>query len=100
MKQFRRFRVSLRFLVSLLLAGASAPVLAQQALDAWAPAGSQAPIELRVNDPVRGDIPFQPVHATLLPDGRVMLFAPSTFTRGRRGSCRPRSAIRSRACSG
>jgi len=76
MKQFRRFRVSLRFLVSLLLAGASAPVLAQQALDAWAPAGSQAPIELRVNDPVRGDIPFQPVHATLLPDGRVMLFAP------------------------
>ena len=50
--------------------------IAQQAVDSWAPAGSQAPIELRVNDPVRGDILFQPVHATLLPDGRVMLFAP------------------------
>ena len=53
------------FLVSLIFAGTAA---AQQATDAWAPAGQ--PIELRVNA-----VEFRPVHATLLPDGRVMLFA-------------------------
>ncbi|HEV3010812.1 MAG TPA: galactose oxidase early set domain-containing protein [Burkholderiales bacterium] len=60
------------FLVSLVLIGTA---LAQQAVDAWAPAGSQAPIEFRVNDPINGNIQFRPVHGTLLPDGRVMLFA-------------------------
>jgi hypothetical protein len=67
-----------RFLAVLLLAGAFAPALAQQAVDGWAPQGSEAPIELRVNDPIRGDVLFPPVHATLLPTGpygRVMLFA-------------------------
>src|SRR5262245_1908830 len=64
-----------RFIALLLLAVAYAPAGAQQAVDGWAPQGSQPPIELRVQDPVRGDIEFRPVHATLLPDGRVMLFA-------------------------
>jgi hypothetical protein len=67
-----------RLLVSLLLIGAVAPLAAQQAVDAWVPEGSQAPIALRVIDPVNGDIEFKPVHATLLPigeRGRVMLFA-------------------------
>ena len=49
---------------------------AQLVLDAWAPPGVQAAIELRVNDPITGDRAFQPVHGTLLPDGRVMLFGP------------------------
>ena len=55
-----------------LLAMGFAPAAAPQALDSWAPQGSQPPIGLIVNDPVRGVIPFPPVHATLLPDGRVM----------------------------
>ena len=49
---------------------------AQLVVDAWAPPALQAPIELRVNDPITGDRTFQPVHGTLLPDGRVMLFGP------------------------
>jgi hypothetical protein len=60
------------FLVSLVFAGTAA---AQQATDAWAPAAGQPPIELRVPHPTNGDVEFRPVHATLLPDGRVMLFA-------------------------
>jgi hypothetical protein len=47
---------------------------AQLAGDAWAPPGTQAPIELRVADPINGDVQFKPVHGTLLPDGRVMMF--------------------------
>ena len=65
------------FAVALLCSGIGA-ALAQQVTDTWAPQGSQPPIELRVIDPVNGDIPFKPVHATLLavpPLGRVMLFA-------------------------
>src|SRR5262245_47895148 len=62
-----------RFLAFLLLAVASAPAGARWATGAWAPQGTQAPISLRVNDPFRGQIPFAPVHGTLLPDGRVML---------------------------
>ena len=64
-----------RFLVSVLLAGVSALACAQQVTDSWAPQGAQPPINLQVNDPVRGLVPFPPVHGTLLPDGRVMLFA-------------------------
>jgi len=64
-----------RFLAFVLLAGAFAPAGAQQALDAWAPQGSAQPIGLQVDDPIRGLVPYRPVHATLLPDGRVMLFA-------------------------
>ena len=67
-----------RFLVLLLSIGAAAPAAAQRIADAWVPNALQAPIELRVNDPINGDIQFKPVHATLLPIGalgRVMLFA-------------------------
>jgi hypothetical protein len=64
-----------RPLLAFLLLAAPAAVLAQQVLDAWAPPGSQRAIELRVTDPFNGDIEFKPVHGTLLPDGRVMLFA-------------------------
>jgi hypothetical protein len=64
-----------RLLACFFLAGLSASALAQQAVDAWAPQGTQPPIELRVDDPVNGNIQFRPVHGTLLPDGRVMLFA-------------------------
>src|SRR5512134_671696 len=64
-----------RFLVLFFLLGALAQAAAQQALDSWAPAGSQPPIELRVDDPINGNVLFRPVHGTLLPDGRVMLFA-------------------------
>jgi hypothetical protein len=71
----KRFVVFFHFLLLFLLAGASALACAQQAVDAWAPQGSQDPVWLVVNDPVRGVVPFPPVHATLLPDGRVMLFA-------------------------
>lgn len=60
------------FLALLVLIGTAA---AQQVVDGWAPNAAQAPIELRVNDPINGSIQFRPVHATLLPDGRVMLFA-------------------------
>jgi hypothetical protein len=66
------------FLVFFLLVGLFAPAAAQQVVDSWAPAGSQLPIGLTVNDPIRGVVLFPPVHATLLPDGangRVMLFA-------------------------
>ena len=73
------------FLVSLVLIGAAG---AQQAVDAWAPQGSQQPIWLVVNDPVRGVVPFPPVHATLLPDGRVMMFA-STGNHARAAWFRP-----------
>jgi hypothetical protein len=64
-----------RFLLPFLAACACAPAAAQQSVDSWAPQGSAPPVSLIVNDPVRGVIPFPPVHATLLPDGRVMLFA-------------------------
>jgi hypothetical protein len=64
-----------RLLALLVLACAFAPRAAPQALDSWAPQGSRPPVGLIVNDPIRGVIPFPPVHATLLPDGRVMLFA-------------------------
>lgn len=64
-----------RLLALFVLLGALAPAGAQQALDAWAPQGSQPPIELRVDDPINGNVQFRPVHGTLLPDGRVMLFA-------------------------
>jgi hypothetical protein len=77
-----------RFLAFVLLAGAFAPALAQQALDAWAPQGSEQPIGLEVNDPIRGLVPFRPVHATLLPDGRVMLF-PTTGVHARAAWFRP-----------
>src|SRR5687767_5186206 len=60
--------------VALLWSGIGA-ALAQQAADAWAPPGTQPPIGLMVNDPIRGPVLFPPVHGTLLPDGRVMLFA-------------------------
>ena len=64
-----------KLLLSLLFLGAPSALLAQ-VLDAWAPPAAQAPIELRVTDPLNGDIQFKPVHGTLLPDGRVMLFGP------------------------
>ena len=60
--------------VALLWSGIGA-ALAQQAADSWAPQGTQPPIGLMVNDPIRGPVLFPPVHGTLLPDGRVMLFA-------------------------
>src|SRR5262245_19562390 len=64
-----------RFLVLCVLAGAFArPAAPQTVTDSWAPQGP-SPIGLIVNDPVRGVIPFPPVHGTLLPDGRVMLFS-------------------------
>jgi hypothetical protein len=75
MKQSRTLSQLGRFLVFFLLVGAFAPAAAQQATDSWAPPGSQAPIRLRVIDPINGLIDFPPVHATLLPDGRVMLIA-------------------------
>jgi len=74
MKRSRKFS----HLLAVFFAAAAAPALAQQAVDSWAPQESQAPIWLIVNDPIRGVIPFPPVHATLLPTGpygRVMLFA-------------------------
>ena len=77
-----------RLFVFLLLIGACAPVFAQQVVDSWAPAGAQPPIALQVNDPVRGLVPFPPVHGTLLPDGRVMLFA-STGNHARAAWFRP-----------
>src|SRR5687767_12468826 len=67
-----------RFLVLFLSIGAAAPAAAQRIADAWVPNALQAPVELRVTDPINGDIQFKPVHATLLPIGplgRVMLFA-------------------------
>lgn len=74
MKQLR----TLSQLAFLFLAGMFVPAAAQPVADAWAPAGGQAPVELRVIDPINGDVEFRPVHATLLPigeRGRVMLFA-------------------------
>ena len=75
MKQSRTLSQLGRFLVLLLLAGAFAPLAAPQAIDAWAPQASTPPFALVVTDPGRGLVPFPPVHATLLPDRRVMLFA-------------------------
>src|SRR5262249_29621756 len=42
--------------------------------DGWAPQAPALPTALTVVDPVLGPLPYPPVHATLLPDGRVMLF--------------------------
>lgn len=64
-----------RLLVLFVLLGALAPAGAQQVADSWAPPGTQPPVELRVDDPINGNVQFRPVHGTLLPDGRVMLFA-------------------------
>ena len=75
MKQSRALSQLGRFLAVFLFAGAFAPPAAPQAIDSWQPPESAPPIGLIVNDPIRGVIPFPPVHATLLPDGRVMLFA-------------------------
>ncbi len=75
MKQSRALSHLGHLLVLFLLAGAFAPAAAQLATDSWAPHRSQPPVELRVVDPVHGNITFPPVHATLLPDGRVMLIS-------------------------
>src|SRR5262245_52265374 len=47
------------FLVVFLSVGAFAQAFAQQVTDAWAPQGTQPPIELRVIDPVNGDVEFK-----------------------------------------
>src|SRR5580765_2652491 len=63
------------FLCAVLIAALAAPVAAQGvAGDAWAPSAPALPVALTVVDPIRGPSSYPPVHATLLPDGRVMLF--------------------------
>jgi hypothetical protein len=63
------------FLCAVLIAGLVAPAAAQGvAGDAWAPQAPALPVALTVVDPIRGPSSYPPVHATLLPDGRVMLF--------------------------
>lgn len=42
--------------------------------DSWAPQAPTPPVKLTAIDPIDGPLPYPPVHATLLPDGRVMLF--------------------------
>ena len=61
--------------VAAVIAG-YAPCAAAQgtANDSWAPQATIPPVKLTVIDPVDGPLPYPPVHATLLPDGRVMLF--------------------------
>ncbi|HZE12084.1 MAG TPA: hypothetical protein VE034_10945 [Burkholderiales bacterium] len=67
-----RFDRLVRFLGFVLFTG-FAPFAAGAVTDAWAPQGAPA-VPLKVPDPVSGTAPYPPVHATLLPDGRVMLF--------------------------
>ena len=67
-----RFDRLVRFLGFVLFAG-FAPFAAGAVTDAWAPQGAPA-VPLKVPDPVSGTAPYPPVHATLLPDSRVMLF--------------------------
>jgi hypothetical protein len=74
--RLRDFSRVIAFVVlSVVLSAESiAPAAAQRITDQWTPQGSAAPVALKVDDPVLGRIDYPPVHATLLPNGRIMLF--------------------------
>lgn len=42
--------------------------------DSWSPQAAMPPVKLTVTDPDAGPLSYPPVHATLLPNGRVVLF--------------------------
>jgi hypothetical protein len=65
-----RFLAPVVIVAGLVLA--PAPALAA-ANDSWAPQAPAAPVALVVESS-NGPLPYPPVHATLLPDGRIMLF--------------------------
>ena len=76
MRQVQKLRQLAYFVaLSAFLAGYS-PYAATQGIviDSWAPQATASPVKLTVIDTGAGPLPYPPVHATLLPDGRVMLF--------------------------
>ena len=77
MRQARWPRHLVRVIALAAFVAVYAPSAAPQegAGDSWSPQAPAPPTELTVIDPdTGGAVPYAPVHATLLPDGRIMLF--------------------------
>src|SRR5712691_3675519 len=79
MRTLHRLYPFRRFLpLAVIVAGLALPVAPARSIaaenDSWAPQAPAAPVALVIVDPVKGPSLFPPVHATLLPDGRIMLF--------------------------
>ena len=65
----RPLHLPVRFLGVVLFASFASLAAGQTVTDSWARL-----VNLKVDDPVSGRIAYPPVHATLLPDGRIVLF--------------------------